>query len=58
MFYQINVIAQITTEKPFVENYSQSNIADVPIIGVSIDEDLTLFFFEFITNRNLIVGCI
>lgn len=58
MFYQINVIAQITTEKPFVENYSQSNIADVPIIGVSIDEDVTLVVFEHITNRNLTDGWI
>jgi len=55
---QVSIIAQVTTERPFVENYSQSNIADLPIIGVSIDEDVTLIVFEYITNRNLSDGWI
>jgi len=58
IFLQSNLSAQITTKNPYVENYSQSNIADLPIIGVSIDEEITLVVFEYITDRNLTGGWI
>lgn len=58
LFLQLNLSAQITTKNPYVENYSQSNIADIPIIGVSVDDDITLVVFEYITDRNLSDGWI
>ena len=56
--YQINLLGQKTTKNPYVENKIQSEIADVPIIGVSIGSGITMVMFDYITNRNLSDGWI
>lgn len=55
---QLSVIAQRTTTNPYVENYFQSEIANLPIIGVYIGEEYTLVIFEYITSRSLSNGWI
>jgi len=50
--------AQVTTRNPLVENRSQSNIADYPIVGVLVDNEYTVVLFDYITNRNLRDGWI
>jgi len=56
--FQSVIIGQTTTENPYVENQFQSNIADVPIIGVSLGDDYTLVIFQYITSRDLRDGWI
>ena len=58
VYWQASLFAQITTKNPYVENYSKSEIADLPIIGVSISKGLTIVMFDYITNRNLTGGWI
>lgn len=52
------VFGQITTRNPYVENHSQSEIAELPIIGVSVGDDITMIMFEYITSRYLSDGWI
>jgi S1-C subfamily serine protease len=56
--FQSNVFGQVTTKNPYVENHTQSNIADLPIIGVSIGDDFTIVMFDYITSRYLSGGWI
>jgi S1-C subfamily serine protease len=58
VYWQASLFAQISTKNPYVENYSKSEIADLPIIGVSISKGLTIIMFDYITNRNLTGGWI
>lgn len=55
---QIYVFSQISTKNPYVENHTQSDVADLPIFGVSVGEEITMILFEYITNRNLSGGWI
>jgi S1-C subfamily serine protease len=51
-----NSFAQNATKNPYVENHSQSNIADSPIVGVYVENDVTFVVFEYITSRYLSEG--
>lgn len=55
---QSSLSGQIVTKNPYVENHTQSEIADLPIVGVSVGKELTMVLFEYITNRNLSGGWI
>ena len=56
--FQSAIFGQITTANPYVENQYQSNIADVPIIGVIIGDDYAMVVFDYITSRDLTDGWI
>ncbi len=58
LVFQTSLFAQLTTKNPYVENYSQSEIADLPIIGVSIGQGITMVMFDYITSRGLSGGWI
>lgn len=53
-----SLFAQVTTKNPYVENHTQSVIADLPIIGVSIGKGITMVMFDYITSRGLSDGWI
>ena len=53
---QASLFGQITTRNPYVENHTQTEIADLPIVGVSIDNGMTMVMFDYITSRNLAGG--
>lgn len=53
---QASLFGQITTRNPYVENHTQSEIADLPIVGVSIDNGMTMVMFDYITSPNLTGG--
>lgn len=55
---QSSLSGQIVTKNPYVENHTQSEIADLPIIGVSVGDDFTMILFDYITSRNLSGGWI
>lgn len=53
-----SLFGQKTTKNPYVENHTQSEIADLPIVGVSIGNGITMVMFDYITARNLSGGWI
>lgn len=58
LVFQTRLFAQVTTKNPYVENHTQSEIADLPITGVSIDRGFTMVVFDYITSRGLSGGWI
>jgi S1-C subfamily serine protease len=58
LIWQASLFGQITTKNPYVENHMQSEISDLPIIGVSIGNGITMVMFDYITVRNLSNGWI
>lgn len=56
LVWQASLFGQITTRNPYVENHTQTEIADLPIVGVSIDNGMTMVMFDYITSRNLSGG--
>ena len=53
---QTNLFGQKTTKNPYVENHTKTEIADLPIVGVSIGNGMTMVMFDYITSRNLSGG--
>ena len=56
LVWQTSLFGQLTTRNPYVENHTQTEIADLPIIGVSVGDGMTMVMFDYITNRNLSGG--